>query len=163
MRSNYIWLQQNLFPLALILTILQKLDEERTELLKQVNDVKNEIAGKKSELDTLYSDMDGVYQVQDKCVAAQKELETKLKQLEERFLQVTKAELQTRQELQLKTLELEDTLKKLRAYTDKVIVLEELKKSHELLLKESDEKISLLEREVEAKTSLATESQAEIN
>ena len=96
MRSNYIWLQQNLFSLALILTILQKLDEERTELLKQVNDVKNVIAGKKSELDTLYSDMDGVYQVQDKCVAAQKELETKLKQLEERFLQVTKAELQTR-------------------------------------------------------------------
>ena len=120
-------------------------------------ELKAEVNAKKAELDTLYSDMDGVYSVQDKSVASQKELEAKLRQLEERYLAISKTEVQTRQELTERSGELEAANRALRGLTDKASILEELKSTQERQLRDTEARLSLLEKELEAKSSLLAE------
>jgi actin-related protein len=81
--------------------------------MKQVNQLKHEIASKKSEIDNLYTDMDGVYQAHDKSDKIQRELDAKLKVLEEKFLQVSKSELKFKQELNYNTILLDEAVRSL--------------------------------------------------
>ena len=81
--------------------------------MKAANLMKHEIATKKSEIVTLYTDMDGLYESHGKSEKIQKELDVKLKHLEEKFLQISMIELKIRQELQEKTISLEEALRSL--------------------------------------------------